>query len=171
MRRESPLQVTSPPCESSPFTEYGDKLNEMLRDRLVCGVNHKGIQRKLLAQEKLTYENAYALALSVEVSEKDAVKLQNSRPVPTCPLPTVPMNPSASEEKVHYSASWKPRKGATVMCYCCGGAHLATQCKHKDVTCYSCKKKGSGLPIKTTIAVAPEAKKHWENGQKHPLHG
>ena len=62
----------------------------MLRDRLVCGVNHKGIQRKLLAQEKLTYENAYALALSVEVSEKDAVKLQNSRPVPTRPLSPVP---------------------------------------------------------------------------------
>ena len=122
--------------------EYGDKLNEMLRDRLVCGVNHKGIQRKLLAQEKLTYENAYALALSVEVSEKDAVKLQNSRPVPTRPLPPVPTDPSASEEKVHYSASWKPRKGATVTCYRCGGAHLATQCKHKDATCYSCKKKG-----------------------------
>ena len=122
--------------------ECGDKLNEMLRDRLVCGVNHKGIQRKLLAQEKLTYENAYALALSVEVSEKDAVKLQNSRPVPTRPLPPVPMDPSASEEKVHYSASWKPRKGATVTCYRCGGAHLATQCKHKDATCYLCKKKG-----------------------------
>ena len=26
---------------------YGDKLSEMLRDRLVCGVNHNGIQRKL----------------------------------------------------------------------------------------------------------------------------
>ena len=74
----------------------------MLRDRLVCGVNHKGIQRKLLAQENLTYENAYALALSVEVSKKDAVKLQNSRPVPTRPLPTVSLDPSASEEKVHY---------------------------------------------------------------------
>ena len=34
--------------------EYGDKLTEMPRDRLVCGVNHKRIQRKLLAQEKLT---------------------------------------------------------------------------------------------------------------------
>ena len=50
----------------------------------------------------------------MEVSEKDAVKLQNSRPVPERPLPTVPMDPSASEEKGHYSASWNPRKGATV---------------------------------------------------------
>ena len=114
----------------------------MLRDRVVCGVNYKGIQHKLLAQENLTYENAYTLALSVQVSKKDIVKLQNSRPVPTHPLPTVPTDPSASEEKVHYSAFWKPRKGATVTCYRCGGAHLATQCKYKDVTCYSCKKKG-----------------------------
>ena len=27
--------------------EYGDKLTEMLRDRLVCDVNHKGIKRLL----------------------------------------------------------------------------------------------------------------------------
>ena len=78
----------------------------------------------------------------MEVSEKDAIKLQKNRPVPTHPLPPVPTDPSASEKKLHYSAAWKPRKGATVTCYRCGGAHLATQCKHKAVTCYSCKKKG-----------------------------
>lgn len=119
--------------------EYGDKLTEMLTDRLVCGVNHKGIQRKLLAQEDLTYDKAYALALSVEASEKDAVKLQNSKPGLARPLPT---DLPASEEKVYYTASTKPRRGATVTCYRCGGAHLATQCKHKDAVCYSCKKRG-----------------------------
>ena len=43
--------------------KYGDKLTEMLKDCLVCGVIHKGIQRNLLAQENLTYEKAYALAV------------------------------------------------------------------------------------------------------------
>ena len=43
--------------------KYGDKLTEMLKDRLVCGVNHKRIQWKLLAQENLTYEKAYTLAV------------------------------------------------------------------------------------------------------------
>ena len=131
----------------------------------MCGVNHKGIQCRLLAQENLTYENAYALALSVEVSEKDTVKLQNSRPVPMSPLPTVSTDPSTSEEKVHYSASWKPRKGTTVTCYRCGGAHLATQCKHKDVTCYSCKKKGHFARVcrsKPWLQLPQKSKNTWK---------
>ena len=38
--------------------EYKDTLKDMLRDRLVCGVNHEGIQRKLLAEKTLTYDKA-----------------------------------------------------------------------------------------------------------------
>jgi len=32
----------------------------------VCGVNHKGIQRKLLAESELTYDRAFALAQAAE---------------------------------------------------------------------------------------------------------
>lgn len=50
--------------------------------RLVCGVNHTGIQRKLLAHADLTYHSAYMLALSVEASERDTktLLLQRSDP-------------------------------------------------------------------------------------------
>ena len=47
----------------------------MLRDRLVCGVRHKGIQRKLLSESDLSFERAYSLAQSAEASERDALKL------------------------------------------------------------------------------------------------
>jgi len=57
--------------------EYGDKLAEMLRYRLVYSVNHKGIQRKLLAEADLTYDRAYSLAQMVEASERDSKKLEN----------------------------------------------------------------------------------------------
>lgn len=60
--------------------EYGDNLQEMLRDRLVCRVNHKGIQRKLLAEPDLTYDRAFALAQAVEASERDAKTLQSGLP-------------------------------------------------------------------------------------------
>ena len=58
--------------------DYGDYLQDMLRDRLVCGVNHRGIQRKLLAETGLTYESAYTLALAAEASERDTEALQRS---------------------------------------------------------------------------------------------
>lgn len=41
--------------ELSEYCDYGERLNEILRDRLVCGVNHEGIQKRLLAEKKLTY--------------------------------------------------------------------------------------------------------------------
>lgn len=38
--------------------EYGASLPDMLRDRLVCGVNDESIQRRLLSKKDLTYAKA-----------------------------------------------------------------------------------------------------------------
>jgi len=50
--------------------EYKDTLKYILRDRLVCGVNHEGIQCKLLAEKNLIYEKALEIALTMEAAEK-----------------------------------------------------------------------------------------------------
>ena len=42
--------------------DFGAFLPEALRDRLVCGLRSETIQRKLLAEEKLTYEQAVQIA-------------------------------------------------------------------------------------------------------------
>ena len=68
--------------------DYGANLSEMLRDRLVCGVNHRGIQRKLLAESGLTYDSAIKTALAIEASERDAKHLAQGTD-PTLP-PKVP---------------------------------------------------------------------------------
>ena len=90
-------------------------------------------------------------------------------------LPTAPTDSPDPEEEVHYTASLKPKKGTTVMCYRCGGAHLATQCKYmQGHNLLLMQEEGSfcsGLPVKTTVTIAPEARTGWESGQKHPLHG
>ena len=52
--------------------KFGDRLEEMLRDRLICGVNHPGIQRKLLSEGEISYDQALALAQSIETAEQDA---------------------------------------------------------------------------------------------------
>ena len=43
----------------------------MLKDRLASGVNHQGIQKRLLGDKELTYEKALEIALSIEAAEKD----------------------------------------------------------------------------------------------------
>ena len=57
------------------YSEYGESLNMMLRDKLVCGVNHKGTQRRLLAEKDLTYNKALEIALAMEAAAKDTKDL------------------------------------------------------------------------------------------------
>ena len=40
--------------------EFGDTLEVMLRDRIVCGINDSAIQKNLLAEPKLTFQRALA---------------------------------------------------------------------------------------------------------------
>ena len=51
--------------EIAQHCEYKDSLQDPLRDRLVCGVNHEGITNRLLAEKKLTYEKAMELAQAI----------------------------------------------------------------------------------------------------------
>ena len=57
--------------------EYGDSLNEMIRDRLVCGVNDGRIQR-LLAEPDLTFKKAMEIAQAIEAADKNVQEIQGS---------------------------------------------------------------------------------------------
>ena len=108
---------------------FGSK-EEMLRDRLMCGVNHSGIQRKLLCKGDVSYKDALALAQSIEAAEDDAQKLVGS---------TTPV-----QQPVNFTLqkSNSPSPPCSVLCYRCGGPHLAPVCPHNNKVCRYCKKEG-----------------------------
>ena len=128
--------------ELAEHCKYGTSLPEMLRDRLVCGVNHEGIQKKLLSVKDLTYDSAYSLALAIEAAEQDAVTFKSG----------------AAGANTHQQVLFNRHKGSTpttttpnsagahdarkISCYRCGGSHLAPTCRFKDTECGYCKKKG-----------------------------
>ena len=56
---------------------FGDFLNNALRDRLVCGLNKESIQRRLLAEADLTFQKACEIAQAMEMVEKDASALNS----------------------------------------------------------------------------------------------
>ena len=62
----------------SEHCEFGITLDEMLRDRLVCGVRDIRIQRRLLAEPKLTLKRALDLALAIEAADKDVSEIQKA---------------------------------------------------------------------------------------------
>ena len=64
LSRRSPQAPDEKPyvAQIAEHCNYKDSLQEMLRDLLVCGVNHAGIQKCLLAEKDLTLEVALSKA-------------------------------------------------------------------------------------------------------------
>ena len=102
----------------SEHCEFGTTLNQMLRDRLVCGAEEPKIQRRLLAEPDLTFDKAFELALAAEAADRNAKDLQ----------PTM----SSTVNRVHHKKS----------CYHCGDKHSPADCKFRAAECRKCGKKG-----------------------------
>ena len=45
--------------------EFGDYLEEAMRDRFVCGLRNEAIQKRLLTEKSLTFRKAVEVAVSV----------------------------------------------------------------------------------------------------------
>ena len=123
--------------EIAEYCNYGISMSEMLRNRLVCGINHDGIQKKLLAEKELDFDKAYSVAVAIEVAERDTKNLKAERSRGN------PVLYSHNKERGKSSMKMSPGKNkGEIMCYRCGGNHLANVCRHKDTECVFCRKKG-----------------------------
>ena len=71
--------------EIAQHCEYKDSLQDLLRDKLVCGVNHKGITNRVLAEKKLTYDKAMELTQAIESAERDTKQLKAAQATSTPP--------------------------------------------------------------------------------------
>ena len=58
---------------------FGDTLPDMLRDRLVCGIDDGRIQRRLLFEPDLAFEKAFDIAQEMESAERNAQDLQTRK--------------------------------------------------------------------------------------------
>ena len=134
----------------SEFCNYGNSLNDMLRDRLVCGVADQAIQRKLLAESNLTLEKATNIALAMETAVRNAETLRS--PVGKGSDSGLGRS-SESLHKVHKTPPGAILKGKTrrlmgsategISCYRCGQkSDKANLCPHKETTCHYCHKVG-----------------------------
>ena len=103
-----------------------EALNQMLCDRLLCGINDARIQRRLLTEENLTYDKAFTICQSIELADQSTQALSSEKPPPA---------------DIHRVPAKKPSKLPTE-CYRCGGAHSSSSCRFKTADCRYCGKKG-----------------------------
>ena len=89
------------------YCEYGGVLNEMLRDRLVCGTSNKGIQRRLLQQAELTFDKAMEMAQAAEAAEKDSERLTGATADKNHPTSGVLVPPAAMASRLFQKCAKK----------------------------------------------------------------
>ncbi|XP_018574450.1 uncharacterized protein LOC108913383 [Anoplophora glabripennis] len=102
-------------------------LEEMLRDRIVCGVKDENLQRRLLAEQNLTFSKAEELALAHETAMQSVSALRE-----TTVLATHSVNKFQNKQF--------KQNGKT--CFRGENMHAPEDCRFKDAVCNFCKKKG-----------------------------
>jgi len=127
-------------------------LEAMLRDRLVVGVQDVAIQRRLLGEKNLTFDNAVSIATAMEMANRDVQDLKKL--VPNAPAPASEkvnkLAPKRFGNKNKQPAKYSAQASATASntnnqqrCWRCGGrSHEPSSCHYKDEKCHSCQKIG-----------------------------
>ncbi|XP_042372461.1 uncharacterized protein K02A2.6-like [Plectropomus leopardus] len=114
----------------SEHCDFGTVLDDMLRDRLVCGINNDAIQRRLLGETPpLTFKKALEISQGMEMAANNAKDIQKG-------------NGGAQTAAVHQVKRETVKNAKRVECFRCGGTHYANDCKFKDTVCHVCSKKG-----------------------------
>ena len=110
---------------------YGDHLEEMLRDRLVCGIANGRCQQRLLAEADLTFDKAFKMVQAMELAERDAQELHSREQDVSAPIQKLQDQPKSRKKALNL----RP-------CYRCGGQHDPTHCRFQQAECHACGKKG-----------------------------
>ena len=104
------------------------KLEEMVRDRLVCRVGDARMQRAMLQERDLMYQKALELCMATELATKDISVLQQKL--------------VEEVKRVHTSQQSRFTRSKNTSCYRCGGNHSPDTCWFKTAECRFCKKIG-----------------------------
>ncbi len=118
------------------------ELEDMLRDRLVCGVRDIRVQKRLLADPELKFKNAFEIAQAMETAERNVKDLQ---------LGT--HQTYRLEKRPSINRGAEPNKTVDKSCYRCGGfKHIATECRFE---CRNCGKIGHIAKVCHSKSRAP----------------
>ena len=112
------------------YCDFQDKLDEALRDRLVCGLRSETIQKRLLAEKNLTLASAIEIAQGMEAATKQSTELRSR---------AVSGQPHNHDIQLLSRTTARPKN----KCYRCGRTgHSPTICHFRDQKCRKCGKIG-----------------------------
>ena len=129
--------------------QFGSFLDEMIRDRLVCGINSEMIQSRLLSEPELSLQKATEMAVALETAGRNQQELSGAASsAAQPPEPEVQrIQESAESRQVRESQrTSKPNKmsdsNAQKCWRCLSSKHQEAECYFKRKRCFRCSKYG-----------------------------
>lgn len=134
--------------------EFGENLQENLRDQFICGIREDGIRQQLFAKGSITFKESVAMAVSFESAVRDAAVVEG----PSCGASAGgralagahSADVSYPDPRSRLSAGRLSLGGDDAVhnlqiggCFACGDfRHRRSECKFKDYECSRCRKSG-----------------------------
>ncbi len=133
--------------------EFGQFLNDALRDQFVCGLTGEQYHNRLLSEKDLTFTKACDIALALELAYRDTKELREHTEKPKGAVNKVF---NSSSDRRHYKKGQSSRynqqdnsrgkhrsSDKRQRCYRCGkDNHQPTECYYRAETCHGCGKVG-----------------------------
>ena len=116
--------------------KYGTLQDEMLRDRLVIGIQNNTVRGRLLRENNLTLDTAIQMCRTAEITTLQLQKIDGDNTEPVHAVKS--RNNQRSTQQNHNHESQRRRKN----CGYCGSTHARYQCPAYGKTCKNCHKKG-----------------------------
>lgn len=116
--------------------DFGQFLQDALRDRIVAGIRREETQLALFAEEDLTFEKACKIAQDREQAARQTALLHAEGK--EAAFYAMAIRGKGSEKK----SKLRKLKEAKRVCERCGKAHAASVCWYKNVQCHSCSQIG-----------------------------
>ncbi len=134
--------------------DFGEYLNQALRNRLVCGLCNVTTQRRLLSETDLTHTKAMELAQAIEAAEQNTKSFKPPEPS----IHRISQRQSPNSREGHDdrpSSNSRERRP----CFRCGRSnHDEVNCKFRDATCHRCGKVGHIAPVCRSKTVQYDSK-------------
>ena len=115
-------------------SNFGDKLEKQLRNRLIAGVNHPELQRRLLIKTNLSFADAKEMCeqhddVQAATSESNTILLHQQATFQTVVKTAFQRNQSQP-----MNSNFKPVDQGK--CMSCGESHLRLSCRFCNVICH-----------------------------------
>ena len=111
--------------------QFGDNLEESIRDQFVWGISSANIKSRLIRDRALTYKKAIETALSMEAAGREVAEMCGT---------------TTEDSEVNYVNEARPHQrnvSRNFSCYCCGRkGHMSSDCRYRNLCCNRCGKKG-----------------------------